>query len=361
MWRSMRRLGVPLVGALAAATLATASVPPAPAVAAPPTATFPPGVWKGAAVGTGGISGQGVDAFISEPIKYTFEVEVAPDGSVAGGTWTMTGEVAAATPGAEGVLSLGGSGTFGGTGARLAIAGSITFAGSITVQGTAYPINFTADAAGGFSPSTATCTFVTGDIATEGRAAQEAAGFATSVTGPFTAYRIGNPGAAAVPGFEEQYVELVGKADALLAQSPPPAAEVVALVQQAESFYHNVFNYSSCPGGNANLLPGKQPYTYFVKTIGALLLAALTDPTAYSVDDLSALAFAALRIGVVGSAAPDPELAGQVSQALFDALSGQLSAAAAANNQTDCVIIHITASALGFTELLADAQACAAG
>jgi hypothetical protein len=350
-----------LLGIVAAATLAVSIVSTAPVHAAPPSASFPPGVWKGAAVGTGGISQPGIDAFISQPIAFNFEVEVAADGSVVGGNWSMTGEVAAATPGAEGTLSLGGSGTFGGTGARVALTGTITFAGNITVQGAPFPINFTADAAGGFSPTTATCTFVTGDIATEGRAAQQAAGFATTVTGPFTAYRIGNAGAEGVPGFEAQYVELVGKADALLAQTPPPAAEVVALVQQVEAFYHNVFNYGACPGGSPNLQPGKQPYTYFVKTIGALLLAALADPSAYSVDDLSALAFAALRIGVIGSAAPDPELSAQVSQALFDALSAQLSAAVAANNQTDCVIIHITASSLGFTELLADAKVCAGG
>jgi hypothetical protein len=357
----MRRLRGPLVGALAAMTLAAVLFPTAPASAAPPTATFPPGVWKGSALGTGGISGQSVEGFITQPIKFSFEVQVGADGAVVGGTWTMTGEVAAAAPGVEGVMSLGGSGTIGGTGARLVIAGSTTFSGTITVQGSPYPVNFSAEAAGGFSPTTATCSFVTGDIATEGRAAQQAAGFATTVTGPFTAYRIGKPGDAGVPGFEEQYVELVGKAEALLAQHPPPAGEVVALAEQAEMFYHNVFNYGSCPGGSTNLLPGKQPYTYFVKTIGALLLAALADPAAYSVDDLDALALAALRIGVIGAAAPDPELAAQVSQALFDALSAHLSGAVAANNKTDCVIIYLAAEALGFTQLLADAQACATG
>jgi hypothetical protein len=318
-------------------------------------------VWKGAALGTGGISGQSVEGFITQPIKFSFEVQVGPDSAVVGGTWTMTGEVAAAAPGTEGVMSLGGSGTIGGTGARLSIAGSITFSGTITVQGSPFPVEFTTEAAGGFSPSTATCSIVTGDIATEGRAAQQAAGFATTVTGPFTAYRIGKPGDAGIPGFEEQYVELVAKAEALLAQHPPPAAEVVALAAQAENFFFNVFNYGACPGASTNLLPGKQPYTFFVKTIGALLLAALADPAAYSVDDLHVLALAALRIGVIGSAAPDPELAAQVSQVLFDALSAHLSGAVAANNKTDCVIIYLAAEALGFTQLLADAQACATG
>jgi hypothetical protein len=141
----------------------------------------------------------------------------------------------------------------------------------------------------------------------------------------------------------------------------PPAADVVALVEQSESFYQNVYSSTECPGGPTNLEPGKQPYTYFVKKVGELLLKALANPAAYTAEDLQALATAAIQIGVIGGAAPDAALGQQVDEAFFDALATKLSAAIESHNQTDCGIIHITASTLGFDEMLADAQACATG
>ncbi len=233
--------------------------------------------------------------------------------------------------------------------------------GSISSQGLTVSLNRTVPAEGSFTATFASCTIVSGDLAAITREAQQAAGFETSVIAPFMAHRIGKPGDPYVPGFEDQYLALIEQANALSAQTPPAAADVVALVEQAQNFYENVADYVSCPGGSPNLLPGKQPYTYFVKTIGQLLLAALADPSAYSAADLNTLAFAALGIGVIGSAAPDAELAANVSQALFDALSAHLSAAAAANNKGDCTLIEIAATALGFTQLLADAIACATG
>jgi len=346
----------------AVAALLVGLLPATPAPAAPPVASFPPGIWKGLAVVTGGISGQGVEAFITSPIIVNFQVEVAPDASVVDGGWAITGAAASAVDaGGEGSFEFSGGGGLAGTGSRVVLAGSVSMVGSVTVQGSTYAIEFALDAAGGFSPSTATCSFVTGDIATEARDVQTASGFATTVTGPFTAHRIGNVGDNLAPDFEEQYVALVEQMDELVAQVTPAAADVVDLAAQAEAFYLNVFANAHCPGGTPNLAPGKQPYTYFVKQLGQLLLAALAHPEAYSAEDLHVLALAAIRIGVVGAAAPDPDLAAQVRQALFDAIAGSLSAAVAAQDQADCLIIHLAASAMGFAELLADAHACANG
>ena len=332
-----------------------------PVSAAPPPGAFPPGVWKGAGVMTGAISTQGVTAFAEGPWIFRFVVEVAPDGSVVDGSIEGSGDVSSVVTGGEGTFTISLAGTLAGSSARVEVGGTFHLSGQVTAQGVTVPVELDFPAEGGFTPTSATCAVVTGDIATEARAEQAAAGFTTSVTGPFTAVRVAAAGANLAPGFEEQYVQLVSTVDQLAAMATPPAAEMVALVEQSEDFYDNVFGTTSCPGGTPNLSPGKQPYTYFVKKLGELLLKALANPSAYSVSDINSMAIAAVRIGVVGGAAPDAQLGDQVDQALFDALATKLSEAIANQDKTDCAIIHITATTLGFDELLADAQACATG
>ena len=189
---------------------------------------------------------------------------------------------------------------------------------------------------------------------------QQEAGLATTVTAPFTAQRIGAPGDQGLANFEETYTELVLTAEGLLATGVPPVEDVVSLVERAESFYHQVYLSIECPGGATNMLPGKQHYSHFVELLGQVLLTALADPSVLSADDVQTLAFAAVRIGVVGAAAPDPALSAQVWQALYDAVETKLADATAAQNKGDCTFLLVTATALGFTELVAPAQACMA-
>ena len=345
-----------LVGCIPALT------PSAPASAAPPTtAVFPPGVWKGSGVMTGAISTDGATAFAEGPWTFRFTVEVAADGSVVDGSIEGSGTVSAVVTGGEGTVELSLAGTLGGSSARIETNGHLHMSGSVTAQGMNFPVDLDFPAIGGFSATSSSCTVVTGDFAAEARDAQVDAGLATSVTGPFTAVRVAAAGDNLAPGFEEQYVALVQQADALVAMDTPPAADVVALVEQSEAFYQNVSSSTACPGGPTNLEPGKQPYTYFVRKLGEVLLKALANPAAYSADDIHAMAVAAIQIGVIGGAAPDASLAEQVDEALFNALATKLSEAIESQNETDCGIIHIAAGALGFDEMLADAQACATG
>ena len=108
-------------------------------------------------------------------------------------------------------------------------------------------------------------------------------------------------------------------------------------------------------------MPGTQHYSYFVELISQILLTALADPSGYTADDIHALAIAAVRIGVVGAAAPDPDLAAQVRTVLFDAVESKLADAQATDNKADCTIVFLTATAMGFTELTGPALACAGG
>jgi hypothetical protein len=337
-----------------------ASAPTTVSVPSVQSPTFPAGIWKGTAVATGGISGHGAEGFLPEPIIVTFEFEVAPDGNVVNGIWGWNGEVVSAAEGVAGLFTMSGSGPLGGNASRIELSGNIHMSGTVTVNGAEFPIENDSPAGGAFSPRSVSCNVVSGDMATEGRQIQQEAGLATTVTAPFTAHRIGAPGDQGLANFEEIYTELVLTAEGLLAVGVPPVEDIVALVERAESFYHQVYLSIECPGGATNQLPGTQHYSHFVALLGQVLLTALADASVFSADDLLTLAFAAVRIGVVGAAAPDPALSTQVWQALYDAVETKLADATAAQDKGDCTFLLVTATALGFTDLVAPAQACVA-
>lgn len=344
-----------LVAVIVPAPRAGAVIPasvPTPPEASP---SFPPGSWKGVAVGTGGINFADASARAADPIIYRFEFDVAPDGAVTNGLWYWDGPLVSEADDMGASFTYTASGTLGGTGARVEIAGVVHMSGSVTVQGNVMPVENDMPAGGAFSPMSVSCNVVSGNLAQEGLQA----GVASSVTAPFTAHRIAAAGEAGVPGFEETYTELVLTVQNLLAAGQPPAADVVELAERAEAFYQEVFASASCPDGATNLQPGKQPYTYFVELLSQVLLTALADPSGYTADDIHALAIAAVRIGVVGAAAPDPELAAQVRTALFDAVESKLADAQATQDKAACTIVVITATSMGFTELVGPAQACA--
>jgi hypothetical protein len=359
--RRFRAFSVGLSVAVALWLAPPGAVSAHPGVPEPPIAAFPPGVWKGVGIVTGGIEASGAAAFVAEPIAVHFELVVAPDGAVVNGVWDWAGEISSAAEGVEGTFAYTASGPLAGSGARVEMTGSIHVTGSVRVQGNDYPIEQDMAAAGAFSPSSASCTVVSGDLATEGRQLQAAEGIATNVTGPFTAHRIEDPGDESVAGFEETFTELVMTAQNLLATGQPPAADVVAFVERAEDFYTNLYASVQCPGGTPNLLPGHQKFAYFAELVGQLLVVMLADPSGYSASDIHTLTIAAIRIGVVGSSAPDPQLAEQVRSSLLDALTAKLVDAQAAQNQGDCAIVALAATAIGFTELATEAQSCAGG
>lgn len=337
----------------ATAAFAAVVLPPAPQSA------FPPGTWKGVVRASGGISGSGAEGFVVEPFLVRFEIEVAPDGTVVGGVWDWNAAISTAAEGVSGNFDVSASGELGGLGSAVEMSGIVHMAGTVSTSGQVMDVSFDSPAAGSFAPSSATCNSVWGDMATTGREAQAAAGMSTTVKGPFSAHRIANPGAGAGPGFEEAFAQLVTTGEALLAAGTPPSAEVLAFVEDAEDFYHQVFSYSACPGDAATVRPGTQAYTYFVVLVGSLILQALADPSAYDAYELSALAIAAVRIGVIGAAAPDAQLANDVKQVLANALASALLDAEAAGEKNKCARISLTATALGLGDLAAAAAACA--
>jgi hypothetical protein len=349
------------VRAVVALALLVAVIPALGVKAAPPGASFPPGTWKGTAVITGGWSLEDVVVSVTDPIRFSFQVNVAANGSVVDGSWALSGQTAVAMADGNATATFGGTGTLEGTGAAVEFTGTVEVTGSATVQGANYPFNEAVEIGGHFAPTSATCSTVSGDFATEARQVQQSVGFATSMTGPFTAHLIGAAGDEA-PGFEDQYVTLVTTAEALLAMPQVPAADVVALVEQAADFYENVVSSADCPGGNPGLQPGNQPYAYFTHAVGELLLKALaTNAAGYSTADVRDMALAAVDIGVVGPTPADAALAKKVNNSFFNVLADRAYEAKKTHNTEECTSIAIAADTLGYTQLAADAKACATG
>ena len=194
----------------------------------------------------------------------------------------------------------------------------------------------------------------TGDLAIGGRAAQQDAGVATTVKAPFTARMVAGPDADST--IEQVFFGLVTDAEAIFAAGAPVAADVVDLVLRIEAWHHELFRAAQCGSATPNLMPGTQPHTYLVDLIGTILIAALANPAAYSTNDILDLGLAAVRIGVIGTAARRLGRSGRRSVA-----SCRVAIEARRRRERGRLPDRRRSppTALGFTDIAAGAVACA--
>lgn len=344
------------IAALAGAVLVL-STSVTPALADKPVATIPPGTWHGSAYVTGGIAGNQMTATLASPSIYTFEFQVQPDGTVSNGLWsTNTAQVNVSVPelGPAGGTITGG-GSLGGTGDFVTASGNYSVSVSIPSLGiSSFPVEL--PASGGFQATTANCNTVYGDLADQARQQQQAAGFSTSVMGPFTAVRIAGPGEQGVQSWEQTYVALLDKMEAMKNNPQPTAKEVYQLVSEIEQFHANLAKAQSCPDLPKSFKKGKQSYTWFVEKYTEMLNKLLSNPGAYNGADISEMLFAALQLGAVGSAAPDEQAAQELEAKFKDVLGQKLDADIAAGNKDDAKLIYMAASQAGFKDLAAKAH-----
>lgn len=328
-----------------------------PVLAEKPAATIPPGTWHGSAYWTGAISNGDMTVTIVTPAVYTFEFQIEPDGTVSNGLWsTNTANVNVVVPSlgpASGTITGGGS--LGGTGDFITAAGSYTIKVSIPELGVSnFPLEL--PATGGFQATTATCNTVYGDLANQAREAQQAAGFSTSVMGPFTAVKIAGPGEQGVQSWEQNYVALLDKMSSMTENPKPTAKEVFQLVNEIEKFQANLSKAQSCPDLPKSFQKGKQPYTWFVEKFTEMLNKLLSNPSAYSGSDISEMLFAAVQLGAVGSAAPDAEAAQELEAKFKTVLNQKLDEDIAAGNKADAQLIYLAASQAGYKDLATKAH-----
>ncbi len=346
----MRRLiGIILVAALLVGLAAL------PVLAAKPSMPFPPGKWKGKGVWTGAISGNDVGVTIVGASVYDFELNVDPEGNIDG-LWTLAPtKVNVAMPegeSASGVIS--GMGGLAGNGAAT-VDGTYTISITIPSVGVSgYEVALPAE--GSFWPTSGSCTFIQGDLANQARESQQAAGFATSVVGPFTAKRIAAPGDDGTQSWDESYVELVEKMTELLGTPNPSTTEVLALVIGVDEFTANLVKASVCNEAPSNLEKGKQPYTWFIERFTELMNKILDDPSAYSGADIAEMLIASVNIGAVGSAAPDSEAAAQLKAKFEQVLNQKLDDDIAKGDKVDAVLIYLAAAQAGLGELATKAH-----
>ncbi len=328
-----------------------------PTAAAKTSAPFPPGTWRGKGIWTGAISNGQISAVVARPGIMSFEVQVAPDGTVTGGQWSLDPTDVNVDAPSIGVATgnISGMGGLGGTGSNITINGTDYITVDIPSLGVS-GIEVDLPASGSFWATTVSCTFVQGDLANVARDEQKAAGFSTSVVSPFTAIRISAPGEKGNESWDETYVALVEKMMNVTGKPKPTAKELSDLVSEIGKFQAGLVKAASCADAPKNLEKGKQPYTWFVEKFTEMLNKILGDPSGYTGADISEMLFAAVQTGAVGSAAPDQEAARVLEDQFREVLTQKLNEDIANGNKNDALLIYLAAKQAGYKDLAGQAH-----
>ncbi len=342
-------------GAAAGAALVLVSVGlPALPAGAKLGPAFPDGQWHGTSLYGGKISKADVSATGFGDV--TFDLTVA-NGEVTDGTLSV--HVSATGTSATAVADL----TFSGTLQMGGTAAAVEFSGPVTVKGTAssgaftVPIKFTATDHGTFSPAFVTCNQVTGDLAVGARKDQQAAGFATTIKGPFVAIRTAGA-AGSVDAVIQQYKSLNDAMVDALGGSPSPE-EVIELAKQYEAVAATLASIGACESLPTGFESGLSD-----KMIGALfqdlLQNALDHPAKYSAQALLSLLGSGLRMDAVGNSVPGSGPYQEVAKNLLvefeTTLEAKLQTAAKAGDTQTVLDILVGAQQCGLDALANEAQ-----
>ncbi len=156
------------------------------AVASAPRTSFASGTWKGSAPLRGGISRPGIAVSGTGTASFTFTVS---RGRVTRGTLTLLVNERGSVNGNAFTGKVAGRLRMAGTAAHPTVSGPVSVTAS--VLGTSTTVSFPGS---GTFDATGTCDRMHGDFAVKARQAQQAAGFATTVTAKFVARRISGSG-----------------------------------------------------------------------------------------------------------------------------------------------------------------------
>jgi len=342
----MRRLAV--LGALG---LLLAGITPAGAAK---DVAFPDGEWSGTAIWTGSISKQ--DVFASGNGKVAFSLAV-DGGDVVAGELTMNGTGQSKVPGGTGKLKLVASLSLGGTAAKVTANGTLDYRGTVTVAGFgAVPVSGTAaGSTGTFSPTFVSCNKVTGDLATQGRKVQQAAGFTTTVAAKFVAVRTG--GSPAAQGLVEDYKGLVEAVLNLLTGGPVDIAVLLDVAHEIDALNAAFLGLGGCDVPPAGFTKGLQD-TLLTALFQDLLSEKVLPGDAYTAQELLAFLGVGVHVGAVGGSVPGN--LGQTAKTLLvefeAALDVKLAQAIGEGNVPTIIDILIGGQQFGLDSLAAKAQ-----
>jgi hypothetical protein len=329
------------------ALLAAAS-PYAAAADDPPA--FPDGDWHGTSYYGGQIENSEVWVTGGGDIVFDMTVE---DANVTDGTLVYEIAEMGLSETAAGQIDFTGSMQMSGTAAVVEFSGTATMQGTITSGGIDVPIEFSGPTAGKLTPGYVTCNQVTGDLATDAREAQQAAGFTTNVTGLYVAIRTGGSSGNAET-IAAEYASLTNALFDATGGSPSPE-QVAELVKQYEALAAKIAGIAACggslPKGFQSGLSDKVIAAFFQD----LLQKALDNPDAYTAQQLMELLGSGIRMGAVGNAVPGTIAFQNVAKDLlvqFEAtLESKLQAAAAAGDQQTVIDIMVGAQTYGLDAL----------
>jgi hypothetical protein len=229
---------------------------------------------------------------------------------------------------------------------------------SITVSGTA--VNTTVSlgsGAGGMDIKlvSATCSQAVGDITTPVVANYEAVGGNPKITGSFTAIRVGDLSAADAPQYMQEVGDLLDKTEALKLKATQAGGldfdELNALVTKAENLSKALKKNSLCGLGN-----NKSFITVITDTIDNLANFALANPQLFTTEELGRIAYAAVRVGALGSGAANSQQAADLQTKFAKEFDDRLTDAVNNNNCDEVTNITVAAAAIGDKGLIQQAK-----
>ncbi|MGH2677635.1 MAG: hypothetical protein ACRDHB_04660 [Actinomycetota bacterium] len=316
---------------------------------------FPEGAWVGTAVFDGTISNQTVFGITGGGIS--FELVVA-DGQVIDGTLDMEGGAGSTVPGGGADLAVQGTFETSGTAAVVVFAGMVTFEGTARAQGFTAPVSGSAPGSGSFSPEFASCSRVIGDLATEGRKLQEAAGLATTVKADFVALRdVGAQSASLVEEYgelAEDIKDFLSAAATANGHKPPTVTELLGLVERVALLFNRIASLKSCQAVPPGLEKGLAD-PYFSDLFRQLMLELLARADQLKTQSLITLLYLAYDVGALGASSPDPAAADAALDQFVQVLRARIDTAYAQQDVKTLLAIYTAAQQLGLEDLAAKA------
>jgi hypothetical protein len=351
---------------------------------------FPPGTWEGNGRLTGGFSAGGGQVTLNGPAPFTFRLTVAK-GVTTGGSFSLGPfDETVSVAGGGGTETASSDGTLGGTADRVTLTGTANVSGTITLSsGVSSPVDVTGVPFSGayFVPAGVACGEVWGDLTSGSLGATTGAG----VTGPFIARRVGNghqqalggedngrsevvltaarrePSSGALPrvtrqqqgasAIDTEAFDLISALDLLAGASPPKVDAVLGLVPRLNQFLHDTANPKLCPGDTAGQ-KGKKLTAQVAAHLAKLLSKLLAYGPGYNASQLQALVTLAVKYGLVGSSAPNANVAGTLLRDIRTAVSAKLDLAVNNHDESACGPLAFIAQGLKFGDLARRADKC---
>ncbi len=290
-------------------------------------------------------------------VSYLGDMQFNSSGGTLEGEWLMTGQ-GTYSGDISGSADISAGGKVAGSSAEPLIkTKNFIINLNITVSGVQVkaPVDFGSGAQLGLILTNATCNQVTADIAAPAVANYKSAGINASVTGSFTAIRVGDLSSSSETDYMKEVGDLIDAAEALkqsaMAKNGVDYDKLNELVTKADDLNLAMKKNIACGFG------GKKSYlTIITDIIADLANFALQNPQLFTTEELSRLSYVAISVGAMGSGAANAQKAAELKSKFIQEFSNRLDDAQTNKNCQDAVQIQVAAGALGDASLKQQAK-----